>query len=88
MNTGENVHLANRCFNGEGVNKDPQMAVNLLYERLEDYGVAAYERRKIYGRLARCHIIGEGGPGNTFMAAIYWIKSALPLPSPLQNLLT
>ena len=62
------LRLADMYFDGEGVNKDPRMAVNLLYQ-------SEYEDRNVCRRLARCYINGEGVPENMFMAAIWWLKA-------------
>lgn len=62
------LRLANMYFDGEGVDKDPRMAVNLLYQ-------SEYEDRNVCRRLARCYIDGEGVPENMFMAAIWWLKA-------------
>jgi TPR repeat protein len=62
------LRLADMYFDGEGVDKDPRMAVNLLYQ-------SEYEDRNVCRRLARCYIDGEGVPENMFMAAIWWLKA-------------
>lgn len=62
------LRLADMYFDGEGVGKDPRMAVNLLYQ-------SEYEDRNVCRRLARCYINGEGVPENMFMAAIWWLKA-------------
>lgn len=68
------LRLADMYFDGEGVNKDPRMAVNLLYQRMED-SRSKYVDRDVCHRLARCYIDGEGVPENMFMAAIWWLKA-------------
>lgn len=62
------LRLADMYFDGEGVNKDPRMAVNLLYQIL-------FKDSDVCRRLARCYIDGEGVPENMFMAAIWWLKA-------------
>lgn len=69
------LRLANMYFDGEGVNKDPRMAVNLLYQILSPYVLFKYEDSSVCRRLARCYIDGEGVPENMFMAAIWWLKA-------------
>lgn len=69
------LRLANMYFDGEGVNKDPRMAVNLLYQILSPYVLFEYEDSSVCRRLARCYIDGEGVPENMFMAAIWWLKA-------------
>lgn len=68
------LRLANMYFDGEGVNKDPLTAVNLLYQILED-SRSKYVDSDVCRRLARCYIDGEGVPENMFMAAIWWLKA-------------
>lgn len=68
------LRLADMYFDGEGVGKDPRMAVNLLYQRMEDSG-SKYVDSDVCRRLARCYIDGEGVPENMFMAAIWWLKA-------------
>lgn len=68
------LRLVNMYFDGEGVNKDPRMAVNLLYQRMED-SRSEYVDRNVCHRLARCYIDGEGVPENMFMAVIWWLKA-------------
>ena len=68
------LRLADMYFDGEGVGKDPRMAVNLLYQRMED-SRSKYVDRDVCRRLARCYIDGEGVPENMFMAAIWWLKA-------------
>lgn len=68
------LRLADMYFDGEGVGKDPRMAVNLLYQILED-SRSKYVDRDVCRRLARCYIDGEGVPENMFMAAIWWLKA-------------
>ena len=70
INASAALRLANMYFDGEGVNKDPRMAVNLLYQIL-----SKYEDRNVCRRLAHCYIDGEGVPENMFMAAIWWLKA-------------
>lgn len=66
------LRLADMYFDGEGVGKDPRMAVNLLYQIPS---ISIYEDRNVCRRLARCYIDGEGVPENMFMAAIWWLKA-------------
>ena len=68
------LRLADMYFDGEGVGKDPRMAVSLLYQSMEDSGTE-YVDRNVCHRLARCYIDGEGVPENMFMAAIWWLKA-------------
>ena len=68
------LRLADMYFDGEGVGKDPRMAVNLMYQRMEDSG-SKYVDSDVCRRLARCYIDGEGVPENMFMAAIWWLKA-------------
>lgn len=68
------LRLADMYFDGEGVNKDPRTAVNLLYQILEA-SRSKYADRNVCLRLARCYIDGEGVPENMFMAAIWWLKA-------------
>lgn len=68
------LRLANMYFDGEGVGKDPRMAVNLLHQILED-SRSKYVDRDVCRRLARCYIDGEGVPENILMAVIWWLKA-------------
>lgn len=68
------LRLADMYFDGEGVGKDPWMAVSLLYQSMED-SRTEYVDRNVCHRLARCYIDGEGVPENMFMAAIWWLKA-------------
>ena len=68
------LRLANMFFDGEGVGKDPRMAVNLLHQILEDPR-SKYVDRDVCRRLARCYIDGEGVPENILMAVIWRLKA-------------